>query len=48
MNYVTPGSRPCVDENKKPKTLAAVVPPNSYPGMQFFIEYQPASAHGSE
>ena len=37
-----------LDENKKPKTLAAIVPPNSYPGMQFFIEYQPASAHGSE
>lgn len=27
-----------LDENKKPKTIAANVPPNSYPGMQFFVE----------
>lgn len=27
-----------LDENKKPKTIAAHVPPNSYPGMHFFVE----------
>mmetsp|Transcript_28901 Transcript_28901/g.61029 ORF Transcript_28901/g.61029 Transcript_28901/m.61029 type:complete len:140 (+) Transcript_28901:60-479(+) len=30
-----------LDENNKPKTIAANVPPNSYPGMQFFVEIPP-------
>mmetsp|Transcript_18411 Transcript_18411/g.39822 ORF Transcript_18411/g.39822 Transcript_18411/m.39822 type:complete len:142 (+) Transcript_18411:155-580(+) len=27
-----------LDENKKPKTISANIPPNSYPGMHFFVD----------
>ena len=27
-----------LDEDNKPKTVSATVPPNAYPGMQFFVE----------
>lgn len=32
-----------LDEKSKPKTVAAKIPPNSYPGMQFFVEVPQSS-----
>ena len=46
VSVIVPGSVPAgqtiyvqfLDECNKPKTVAAIIPPNSYPGMQFYVE----------